>query len=92
VSAAPEEFGLGQNYPNPFNPASTISFAVPKQTQVRIQVFNVLGQLIATLVNEEKAPGRYSVTWEAGSMPSGVYLCRMLAGDHVQTRKMILAK
>src|SRR6267143_2172689 len=92
VSAAPEEFGLGQNYPNPFNPASTISFAVPKLTHVRIQVFNVLGQLIVTLVNEEKAPGRYSVTWEAGGSPSGVYLCRMLAGDYLQTRKMILAK
>jgi len=45
-----------------------------------------------TLVNEEKAPGRYSVTWEAGGSPSGVYLCRMLAGDYLQTRKMILAK
>ncbi|TLY33333.1 MAG: T9SS type A sorting domain-containing protein [Ignavibacteria bacterium] len=92
LSVAPQEFELEQNYPNPFNPISTISFAVPKQTQVRLQVFNVLGQLVATLVREEKAPGRYSVTWDAGNGPSGVYFFRMLAGDYARTRKMILAR
>jgi endo-1,4-beta-D-glucanase Y len=88
----PEQFSLEQNYPNPFNPSSTISFAIPKQAQVRLEIFNVLGRLIATLLNEEKAPGRYSVIWEAGRVTSGVYFYRIRAGDYVQTRKAILLK
>jgi hypothetical protein len=65
---------------------------LPKQTQVRLEVFNVLGQLIATLLDEERAPGRYSVTWEAGNKPAGVYFYRLLAGDYARSKKMILAK
>ena len=93
----PYQFELSQNYPNPFNPVTTIDYSVPTRTHVSIEVFNVLGQRVRTLVNEMKSAGEYRIEWngsdEAGlSVSTGVYLYRFQAGDVEQTKKMLLLK
>ena len=93
----PTAFSLAQNIPNPFNPTTNISFAVPQATNVRLEVLNVLGQKVRTLVDEFKAAGNYSITWDGKddnyqSVASGVYLYRIAAGEFSETRKMILMK
>lgn len=88
----PTEFGLSQNYPNPFNPATVISYQVPAQAAVLIDVFNSIGEKVTTLVNEVKEPGYYEVTWNAESMTSGVYFLRINAGDFSAVKKMMLMK
>lgn len=88
----PTEFGLSQNYPNPFNPATVISYQVPVQAAVKIDVFNAVGEKVETLVNEVKEPGYYEVTWNAASMTSGVYFFRINAGDFSAVKKMMLMK
>ncbi len=91
-SDIPTQCHLYQNYPNPFNPSTSISFSIPKQSHVRIEIFNPLGQLIATLVDEDKHPGYYSVTWNANNSTSGVYFYRMTAGDLVQTKGLLVIR
>ncbi len=88
----PSEFALSNNYPNPFNPTTNISYSVPQASEVNMIVFNTLGQQVATLVNEQKAPGSYTVTFEAGNLTSGVYFVRITAGDFTDTKKMLLLK
>jgi Secretion system C-terminal sorting domain len=89
----PRQWSLKQNYPNPFNPTTNISFSLPQQSKVRLTVINILGQVVATLVNgEQRSAGNYTVTWNAESFASGVYFCRLQAGSFVQTRKLILLK
>ncbi|MCX6833868.1 MAG: T9SS type A sorting domain-containing protein [candidate division Zixibacteria bacterium] len=93
----PDAFSVVQNYPNPFNPATTIEYNVPSRTQVTIEIFNVIGQKVRTLVNETKSAGSYSTEWDgiddSGNLVStGVYLYRFSAGDVVQTKKMVLLK
>jgi hypothetical protein len=88
-SGIPMSFFLRQNNPNPFNPSTSISFSIPKGTHVRLQVFNVLGQFIQTLFDEDKQPGTYSVTWDARTRPSGLYFYRMTAGEFAQTKKAL---
>ena len=88
----PAEYQLYQSYPNPYNPSVTIQYDVPKEEYVRIVVFNTLGQQVATLINERRMPGRYSVTWNAQNVPSGAYWYRMTAGEFNETRKMVLLK
>lgn len=88
----PEDFALFQNYPNPFNPTTKISYALPQNSFVELKVFNLLGQEVATLVNEQKAVGNYEVNFNASNLPSGVYIYKMKAGEFVQTKKMILLK
>lgn len=73
----PNAFALAQNYPNPFNPSTRINFSVAQPGLVALKVYNVLGSEVATLVNEPKAAGRYSVNWNAAGLSSGVYLYRM---------------
>jgi len=95
--AVPLTFALEVNYPNPFNPETTIEFQVAKVTEVKLEVFNVLGQRIRTLVNEAKQPGKYKVTWRAANdlglpVSSGVYVYRISAGDFVKVHKMLLLK
>ncbi len=94
---APSEFQLHQNYPNPFNPSTRISFDVPVASNVQIEVFNVQGQNVATLVKQPLGVGRHSVEFTAvdphgTSLPSGVYFVRMAAGSFVQSVKTILLK
>ncbi len=88
----PSDYVLYQNYPNPFNPSTKIKYSVPQSSNVVIKVFDVLGNEIETLVNEEKPAGTYELTWYAEQLPSGVYFYQLRAGDYVQTRKMILLK
>jgi hypothetical protein len=88
----PLEYTLSQNYPNPFNPVTTIKYTVPHKSFITIKIFNVLGKEITTLVNDEKSPGVYELTWNAGNLPSGVYFYRLQNGSFIDTRKMILMK
>ncbi|MFA6457103.1 MAG: choice-of-anchor D domain-containing protein, partial [Bacteroidota bacterium] len=88
----PTIFSLSQNYPNPFNPSTVIEYGLPKDSQVRIIVFDILGRQIKTLVNEEKAGGRYNVEFSANSLSSGMYFYQMRAGLFVETKKLILLK
>lgn len=88
----PSDFALEQNYPNPFNPSTTIRFGVPEETHVRLKVHNLLGEEVATLVNGLKPAGSYYVTFEAQSLPSGVYLYVMQAGETRLTRRFVLMK
>ncbi len=88
----PEEFALQQNYPNPFNPATRIPFSVRGSWFVLLKVYDALGREVATLVNETKQPGEYSVVFDGNDLPSGVYLYRLTAGNFSQTRKMTLVR
>lgn len=83
---------LTQNYPNPFNPSTVISYQLPVSSDVTLKVFDVLGNEIETLVNEEKPVGTYEITWYAEQLPSGVYFYQLKAGDFISTKKMILMK
>jgi hypothetical protein len=88
----PTTFSLAQNYPNPFNPVTTIEFTLPRAAFVTIQIYSVLGEEVATLVSGQYGAGRFSTRWDAGNHPSGVYFCRIRAGDWLDTKKMLLAK
>jgi hypothetical protein len=99
-STAPKDslfYGVEQNYPNPFNPTTQIAFTVPRTSAVKVQIFNVLGQVIRTLVDAEYTAGHYSVEWDGTDatgvkVSSGIYFYRMTAGDFVAKHKMILLK
>jgi hypothetical protein len=93
----PTNFALLQNYPNPFNSSTVIDFVIPTQTHVTLDIVNILGQTIRTLVNSDEPAGNYRAIWDGmddhGQMAaSGIYLYRIKAGDYNQTRKMILEK
>ncbi|HUF09483.1 MAG TPA: T9SS type A sorting domain-containing protein, partial [Rhodothermales bacterium] len=88
----PAQFSLRQNYPNPFNPTTTIQFDVATPGLVRLDVFDVTGRLVTTLVNETLSAGSYQTAFDAGNLPSGAYLYRMTAGDQVMTNKMLLLR
>ena len=88
----PTEFVLFQNYPNPFNPSTQITYSLPKATNVTLKIYDLLGQEIAILVNERKQDGEYKVTWNAEGVPSGVYIYRIVAGEFVETKKMVMMK
>ncbi len=90
--ALPIAYILKQNYPNPFNPSTSISFSIPEKSTVKLNVFNTIGQKVATLVNEVRDAGRYSVDWNAGSLASGVYVYRIETKNFVDTKKMMLLK
>ncbi len=97
VEAVPTSFALYQNYPNPFNPTTSIKFAVPTQTNVTVSVYDLNGQLVATLMNEEKGAGYYTVSWNSknkygSSVSSGIYFYSIKAGNFSQTMKMLLLK
>ncbi len=88
----PDAFRLYDNYPNPFNPQTTIRFDMPQRARVRLTVFDVLGRVVTTLVDEPLAPGSHRAVFEAGTLPSGVYFYRLEAGAFSETRPMILLK
>ncbi len=87
-----KEFMLEQNYPNPFNPTTKINFQIPELSFVTLKVFDVLGNEIMTLANEEKPAGTYEIEFNASSSPSGVYFYQLQAGEFTQVKKMILLK
>jgi len=88
----PTTTALDQNHPNPFNPQTTISYSLAAPAHVRVDVFSVAGQLVRTLVDESQPAGRYSVPFDATGLSSGVYFCRMVAGDVTVQKKMVLLK
>lgn len=88
----PDKFELSQNYPNPFNPLTTIKYTLPQSGLVTLKVFNVIGQEIAELVNEVKQVGSYKIEFNAGSLPSGVYIYKLNSGNFTSTKKMLLIK
>ena len=88
----PSSFSLHQNYPNPFNPTTTISFSVSELRNVSLKIYDILGKEVSTLVNENLAPGSYSVTFNASSLPSGMYFYKLQAGDFTSVKKMTLIK
>jgi len=96
-SGIPTKFRLHQNYPNPFNPSTIITYDVPTAGSVKIEVFNILGQSVRTLVNTDQLPGNWKVEWngtnDSGTLvPSGVYFVRFSASDVSLTGKMLLMK
>ena len=90
--AGPTGFILSQNYPNPFNPTTEINFVLPNISQVSLEVFNALGQKIATLVDEKREPGNYRVKWDGDGFPSGVYFYCLKTEGLTKTMKMLLMK
>jgi len=88
----PKDFSLSQNYPNPFNPITEIRYALPKPYQVKLEVYNLLGQRVATLVDDYQPAGYKAVRWDGGRCASGIYLYRFEAGDFRDVRRMILLK
>lgn len=92
VNDIPEKFRLFQNYPNPFNPVTYIRFQIPERSNIKLTIYNILGEQIKTLLDEEKDRGSYEVTFDAGNLSSGIYFCRMQAGNYVSVIKMLLVK
>ena len=88
----PEGYKLFQNFPNPFNPSTKIEIDVPQRSLINIAVYDVTGREVVTLINEELAAGKFSVTWDASNYPSGLYFCRLTSDKFTETRKMILLK
>ncbi len=88
----PQSFSLAQNYPNPFNPSTQISFVLPKRSKAELEVFNVLGQRVATLVNEVLPAGEHTVTFDASLQPSGIYFYRLTHNEGSETKKMVFLK
>ncbi len=90
--STPVEFKLNQNYPNPFNPSTIIKYAIGSRQYATLKVYDVLGNEIATLVNEEKPAGTYEVKFDASNLSSGIYYYQLKAGSFIQTKKMLLVK
>jgi len=88
----PLTYSLSQNYPNPFNPETNIQYSVPEQARVRLEVYNLLGQNVATLIDEVHAPGSYRAVFDGSGMASGVYFCRLEAGNRTIMQKMLLVR
>jgi len=88
----PDKFYLDQNYPNPFNPSTTIEFGLPKESQVQIAVYNILGQQVAMLVNGSMKAGNHRISFNASRFASGVYFYVMRAGEKTFKQKMLLMK
>jgi len=90
--STPGTFSISQNYPNPFNPSTTIKYSVPKSSKVLIKVFDILGNEVAKLVNDELPSGEYKVEFDGNGLASGIYIYQMRASNFVYTRKMVLMK
>ena len=88
----PSHITLRQNYPNPFNPTTTIGYDIPKLSRVYLVIYDILGRQIQNLVNGEKPPGHYQVTFDANNLPSGVYFYSLQAGNYIETKKLMLLK
>ncbi|MCK5088276.1 MAG: T9SS type A sorting domain-containing protein, partial [Melioribacteraceae bacterium] len=88
----PDEFAISQNYPNPFNPSTTINFSIPKQSNVVLKVYDILGSEVATLFEGAKNAGNYEVDFNASNLASGMYIYTLRAGDFTTSKKMMLLK
>jgi hypothetical protein len=87
-----KEFALGPNYPNPFNPSTVISWQLPVGSDVELNVYNLLGQKVATLVSEKQKAGNHEIEFNAQNLPSAIYFYRIRAGEFQDVKKMILIK
>ena len=92
VNTRPDIYALSQNYPNPFNPTTEIAFDLPNKTDVKLSIFNILGQKVATLVDKNMSAGSYTVEWDASEAATGVYFYKLEADSFTETRKMMLLK
>ena len=88
----PNEFSLSQNYPNPFNPSTTIKFGLPVNSKVKLEVYNILGQRVAALINKEMNAGYHYIEWDGSNISSGIYFYRIITPQSVKTKKLILLK
>ena len=88
----PETFSLDRAYPNPFNPTTTLSFAIPIDSEVSLSIYNMQGREVTTLIDANMDAGYHSVVWDANSYASGVYFVKMVAGEFVNTQKLMLIK
>jgi hypothetical protein len=86
------EYELLQNYPNPFNPATTIGFSIPAKSKVSLRIFNLLGQEVALLANDDLAAGKYQIRWSPEGLASGTYFYRLQAGSYVESKKLLYLK
>ena len=91
-SGTPTSFRLYNNYPNPFNPTTNLSFDIPNVGMVTLEVFDVLGRKVSTLINERKAPGSYTISFNANGLSSGIYFARLSTDNNIQIKKMTLLK
>jgi len=91
-AAIATKFTLEQNHPNPFNPTTTITYSIPEDTNVKLVVYNTLGQIIDVLVDEYKSSGYYAVVWNVANRPGGLYICRLEANGFTASKKMYLLK
>ncbi len=89
---SPRIVSLGQNYPNPFNPTTVIPYDLPRSSNVTLRVFDILGRVVTTLVNQKEAAGHHEVRLALDNVPSGIYICRLHAGGKILTRKIVLQK
>ena len=92
VVSVPAEFGLHSAYPNPFNPITTISFSLPADSDVLIQVVNLYGRVVETLTNSNMNSGYHAVKWNAYSHSSGLYFVKIMVGGYIDTQKLLLVK
>jgi hypothetical protein len=88
----PDKFSLDQNYPNPFNPSTRINFSIPRQQNVSLIIYNVLGKEVSRLINQNLNPGNYSVEWNGVNASSGIYFYRLITNTFTETKKMMLLK
>ncbi len=88
----PQAFKLNQNYPNPFNPVTKITFTINKVDQVRLEIYSITGQKIATLLNQKMKPGTHEIEWNASQVASGVYFYKFNYGSLTMTKKMVLIR
>jgi hypothetical protein len=91
-SEIPEQFSLSQNYPNPFNPTTKLRFEISELRFVKLEIYDILGREITTLVNEELHPGTYEVEFDGSNYPSGVYYYKLITDDYSNAKKMILLR
>jgi hypothetical protein len=92
IADAPKEYILFDNYPNPFNPETTIRYGLPKPSSVDIRIYNLIGQEVATLIEEKQQPGTYEIHWDAKGRASGIYFYRIEAEDWRKVKRMVLVK
>ena len=88
----PLSYELGQNYPNPFNPSTVINYSIPENGLVVLNVYNLLGEKVATLVNKVQEAGKYEVSFNASNLASGIYIYKLKSGSFNLVRKMLLMK
>ena len=91
-SEIPSGYKLSQNYPNPFNPVTNIEFSIPSKGNVKLTVFDITGKEVGLLINDVLSPGTYKFDFNANHLSSGTYFYRLVAGDYVETKKMVLVK